>query len=88
MEFLYFFLGLLLGAFLVYLWTRSQVATTAQKLSADLAVAKSQLETAQKNAELKKKRKPGNHAKSKEIKEEGSVLPSFLLYKGGECLTF
>lgn len=27
-------------------------------------------ETAQKNAELKKKRKPGNHAKSKEIKEE------------------
>lgn len=50
MEFLYFFLGLLLGALLVYLWTRSQVATTAQKLSADLAVAKSQLEVAQKNA--------------------------------------
>ncbi|PJI26051.1 DNA recombination protein RmuC [Prevotella intermedia] len=39
-----------LGALLVFLWTRSQVATTAQKLSADLAVAKSQLETAQKNA--------------------------------------
>ncbi|WP_455083093.1 DNA recombination protein RmuC [Prevotella aurantiaca] len=50
MEFLYFFLGLLLGALLVYLWTRSQVATTAQKLSADLAVAKNQLEVAQKNA--------------------------------------
>ena len=50
MVFLYFFLGLFLGALLVFLWTRSQVATTAQKLSADLAVAKSQLETAQKNA--------------------------------------
>lgn len=50
MEFLYFFLGLLLGALLVYLWTRSQVATTAQKLSADLAVAKNQLEVVQKNA--------------------------------------
>ena len=48
MVFLYFFLGLFLGALLVFLWTRSQVATTAQKLSADLAVAKSQLETAQK----------------------------------------
>ena len=50
MVFLYFFLGLFLGALLVFLWTRSQVATTAQKLSADLAVAKSQLEAAQKNA--------------------------------------
>lgn len=50
MVFLYFFLGLFLGALLVFLWTRSQVATTAQKLSADLAVAKSHLETAQKNA--------------------------------------
>lgn len=50
MVFLYFFLGLFLGALLVFLWTRSQVATTAQKLSADLAVTKSQLETAQKNA--------------------------------------
>ena len=50
MVFLYFFLGLFLGALLVFLWTRSQVATTAQKQSADLAVAKSQLETAQKNA--------------------------------------
>ncbi|BAU18369.1 putative DNA recombination protein RmuC [Prevotella intermedia] len=50
MVFLYFFLGLFLGALLVFLWTRSQVAATAQKLSADLAVAKSQLETAQKNA--------------------------------------
>lgn len=50
MEFLYFFLGLLLGALLIYLWTRSQVATTAQKLSADLAVANNQLEVAQKNA--------------------------------------
>ena len=50
MVFLYFFLGLFLGALLVFLWTRSQVATTAQRLSADLAVAKSQLETAQKNA--------------------------------------
>ena len=50
MVFLYFFSGLFLGALLVFLWTRSQVATTAQKLSADLAVAKSQLETAQKNA--------------------------------------
>ena len=50
MVFLYFFLGLFLGALLVFLWTRSQVVTTAQKLSADLAVAKSQLETAQKNA--------------------------------------
>ncbi len=50
MVFLYFFLGLFLGALLVFLWTRSQVATTAQKLSADLAVAKSQLETVQKNA--------------------------------------
>lgn len=50
MAFLYFFSGLFLGALLVFLWTRSQVATTAQKLSADLAVAKSQLETAQKNA--------------------------------------
>lgn len=50
MVFLYFFLGLFLGALLVFLWTRSQVATTTQKLSADLAVAKSQLETAQKNA--------------------------------------
>ena len=50
MVFLYFFLGLFLGALLAFLWTRSQVATTAQKLSADLAVAKSQLETAQKNA--------------------------------------
>lgn len=50
MVFLYFFLGLFLGALLVFLWARSQVATTAQKLSADLAVAKSQLETAQKNA--------------------------------------
>ncbi|MCK6144378.1 DNA recombination protein RmuC [Prevotella intermedia] len=49
MVFLYFFLGLFLGALLVFLWTRSQVAATAQKLSADLAVAKSQLETAQKN---------------------------------------
>ena len=39
MVFLYFFLGLFLGALLVFLWTRSQVATTAQKLSADLAVA-------------------------------------------------
>ena len=50
MAFLYFFSGLFLGALLAFLWTRSQVATTAQKLSADLAVAKSQLETAQKNA--------------------------------------
>ncbi|EGQ17818.1 DNA recombination protein RmuC [Prevotella nigrescens] len=50
MAFLYFFSGLFLGALLVFLWTRSQVATTAQKLSADLAVAKSQLEAAQKNA--------------------------------------
>ena len=50
MVFLYFFLGLFLGALLAFLWTRSQVATTAQKLSADLAVAKSQLEAAQKNA--------------------------------------
>ena len=50
MVFLYFFSGLFLGALLAFLWTRSQVATTAQKLSADLAVAKSQLETAQKNA--------------------------------------
>ena len=49
MAFLYFFSGLFLGALLVFLWTRSQVATTAQKLSADLAVAKSQLEAAQKN---------------------------------------
>ena len=50
MAFLYFFSGLFLGALLVFLWTRSQVATTAQKLSANLAVAKSQLEAAQKNA--------------------------------------
>ena len=50
MVFLYFFSGLFLGALLVFLWTRSQVATTAQKQSADLAVAKSQLEAAQKNA--------------------------------------
>lgn len=50
MAFLYFFSGLFLGALLVFLWTRSQVATTGQKLSADLAVAKSQLEAAQKNA--------------------------------------
>ena len=50
MAFLYFFSGLFLGALLAFLWTRSQVATTAQKMSADLAVAKSQLETAQKNA--------------------------------------
>ena len=50
MVFLYFFSGLFLGALLVFLWTRSQVATTAQKLSADLAVAKSQMEAAQKNA--------------------------------------
>lgn len=50
MAFLYFFSGLFLGALLAFLWTRSQVVTTAQKLSADLAVAKSQLETAQKNA--------------------------------------
>ena len=50
MAFLYFFSGLFLGALLVFLWTRSQVATTAQKMSADLAVAKSQLEAAQKNA--------------------------------------
>lgn len=50
MAFLYFFSGLFLGALLIFLWTRSQVATTAQKLSADLAVAKSQLEAAQKNA--------------------------------------
>ena len=69
MVFLYFFLGLFLGALLVFLWTRSQVATTAQKLSADLAVAKSQLETAQKNAELKKKRKPGNQHSQKLLSE-------------------
>ena len=50
MVFLYFFSGLFLGALLAFLWTRSQVAITAQKLSADLAVAKSQLEAAQKNA--------------------------------------
>lgn len=50
MAFLYFFSGLFLGALLAFLWTRSQVATTAQKKSADLAVAKSQLEAAQKNA--------------------------------------
>ena len=50
MAFLYFFSGLFLGALLAFLWTRSQVATTAQKLSANLAVAKSQLEAAQKNA--------------------------------------
>ena len=50
MVFLYFFSGLFLGALLAFLWTRSQVATTAQKLSANLAVAKSQLEAAQKNA--------------------------------------
>ena len=50
MVFLYFFSGLFLGALLAFLWTRRQVATTAQKLSADLAVAKSQLEAAQKNA--------------------------------------
>ena len=50
MAFLYFFSGLFLGVLLAFLWTRSQVATTAQKLSADLAVAKSQLEAAQKNA--------------------------------------
>ena len=50
MAFLYFFSGLFFGALLAFLWTRSQVATTAQKLSADLAVAKSQLEAAQKNA--------------------------------------
>ena len=50
MAFLYFFSGLFLGELLVFLWTRSQVATTAQKMSADLAVAKSQLEAAQKNA--------------------------------------
>ncbi len=50
MVFLYFFSGLFLGALLTFLWTRSQVATTTQKLSADLAVAKSQLEAAQKNA--------------------------------------
>ena len=50
MAFLYFFSGLFLGALLAFLWTRSQVATTAQKLSADLAVAKSQLEAEQKNA--------------------------------------
>lgn len=49
MVFLYFFSGLFLGALLAFLWTRSQVATTAQKMSADLAVAKSQLEAAQKN---------------------------------------
>ncbi len=49
MAFLYFFSGLFLGALLAFLWTRSQVATTAQKMSADLAVAKSQLEAAQKN---------------------------------------
>lgn len=49
MAFLYFFSGLFLGALLAFLWTRSQVATTAQRLSADLAVAKSQLEAAQKN---------------------------------------
>lgn len=50
MVFLYFFSGLFLGALLAFLWTRSQVAITAQKMSADLAVAKSQLEAAQKNA--------------------------------------
>ncbi|MBF1446384.1 MAG: DNA recombination protein RmuC [Prevotella nigrescens] len=50
MAFLYFFSGLFFGALLAFLWTRSQVATTAQKMSADLAVAKSQLEAAQKNA--------------------------------------
>lgn len=50
MAFLYFFSGLFLGALLAFLWTRSQVATTAQKMSADLAVARSQLEAAQKNA--------------------------------------
>ena len=50
MAFLYFFSGLFLGALLAFLWTRSQIATTAQKMSADLAVAKSQLEAAQKNA--------------------------------------
>lgn len=50
MVFLYFFSGLFLGALLAFLWTRSQVATTVQKLSADLAVAKSQLEAEQKNA--------------------------------------
>lgn len=50
MAFLYFFSGLFLGALLAFLWIRSQVATTAQKMSADLAVAKSQLEAAQKNA--------------------------------------
>lgn len=49
MAFLYFFSGLFLGALLAFLWTRSQVATTTQKMSADLAVAKSQLEAAQKN---------------------------------------
>lgn len=50
MAFLYFFSGLFFGALLAFLWTRSQVAITAQKMSADLAVAKSQLEAAQKNA--------------------------------------
>ena len=50
MVFLYFFSGLFFGALLAFLWTRSQVAITAQKMSADLAVAKSQLEAAQKNA--------------------------------------
>lgn len=50
MAFIYFFIGLLIGAVLAYLWGRSQVATTAQSLSAELAVAKSKIETIEKNA--------------------------------------
>ena len=50
MAFIYFFIGLLIGVVLAYLWGRSQVATTAQSLSAELAVAKSKIETIEKNA--------------------------------------
>lgn len=48
MAFIYFFIGLLIGVVLAYLWGRSQVATTAQSLSAELAVAKSKIETIEK----------------------------------------
>ena len=85
MVFLYFFSGLFLGALLAFLWTRSQVATTAQKMSADLAVAKSQLEAAQKNAADSEMQKQMETSK-KLMQEEMRTMAAQMLSESREHL--
>lgn len=51
MSVVYFLLGIVIGGILVYFWSKNQTSAVSQKLSSDLAVAKSQLEMARKNTE-------------------------------------